>query len=579
MVYANRVVPSLERGSARAPAYYVAALPAAIAAALTVARLVGFTTGSLRNDIVLIAATAAVACSWGPIVRGAMSLTGGATAIRDERLSGQTDVAGSRINVARTAGYAVGVGLFIVTMTAFTVPAAASFYACLDTERILADAEPPAENTAPIEDAFPYNPPEHGAQFMLDFPMALELAASSRSDPSAREQLIAADFVGAHVRSWIAEDSSWIEAEVMEFAAAEGAATYQGQVHRYACGYANEAFEAPLGGIGLQVRYEHGAPYVEQISWVAGNRRYKVQISAYHRPTDHARVIAIQAAVTGSWPTAPPPAVAEPLDSPAPDASVGPGAFDEVRAAVEATIAEGTVHINKHVQFAGSTEIPDGATATAGGMVSLEERRMRVLVGFADTAADLEDSLMTVILDDTALYLRGQVLHPLVRDGRWLLVDLDSGDVDADPFKALVAGHNDASMAMFYLYGVTHVASVRDDIVHEQPASVYWVEIDLETALDAVPPEHADGLRSNILALRAAGVHTDLQAEIWVAQDGLVHHIDYDQELGAEMGGGSMSTSVSLFDFGEPLDLEIPEPQLVIPVEDVKVPTERLPRA
>ena len=71
----------------------------------------------------------------------------------------------------------------------------------------------------------------------------------------------------------------------MEFATG-GGRHLPGFVNRHACGFANEAFEAPMGGIGLQVRYETGAPYTEQISWVAGNRRYKVQVSAYDvRPT------------------------------------------------------------------------------------------------------------------------------------------------------------------------------------------------------------------------------------------------------------------------------------------------------
>ena len=43
-VYADRVVPSLTRAAARAPAYFIAAIPAVVASVLALARLVGFTT-------------------------------------------------------------------------------------------------------------------------------------------------------------------------------------------------------------------------------------------------------------------------------------------------------------------------------------------------------------------------------------------------------------------------------------------------------------------------------------------------------------------------------------------------------
>jgi hypothetical protein len=319
MVYASRVVPSLARASARSPAYVVAAIPAIIASALTLGVLIGFTTGSLRNDIVLIAATAGVACSWGPIVRGALSITGGPTPLGAPAWIDVTRAAdpSSRAQAAQAVGYGLGVSLFMVTMVSFAVPATASLVACLDTEDLLAVAEPPPPNIAPLEDTFSYNPPEAGAQFMLNFPTSAELATSSEEDRDTREELLAAGFVGGYVRSWIGADSNWIEAEIMEFA------TYQGFVNRHACGFANEAFEAPMGGIGLQVRYETGAPYTEQISWVAGNRRYKVQVSAYERPSDHTRILGILEVTTRTWPPAAAPTAEEPTTPATPEESVG----------------------------------------------------------------------------------------------------------------------------------------------------------------------------------------------------------------------------------------------------------------
>ena len=86
-------------------------------------------------------------------------------------------------------------------------------------------------------------------------------------------------------------------------------------------------------------------------------------------------------------------------------------------------------------------------------------------------------------------------------------------------------------------------------------------------------PEHIEPFRTHVAALESAGIETDLTAEVWVAGDGLVHHIEFVQELAADTAGGSMRTSVDMFDWGRSIDLDIPEPVLVTPVEDVKVLT------
>lgn len=583
MVYADRVVPSLAKASARKAAYLVAAAPAVVTSVLTLARLVGFTTGSLRNDIVLIAATAAVACAWSPIVRGALTISSGPAALRASAAGcgSESHVQAAHARHARIIGFMLGVSLFLVTMTSFAIPASASFVACLDTERILAEAKPPPEIIAPIEDALSYNQPEPGAQYIHSFPASLDVIAAWKHDPDTRQQLVAAGFVGAHVKQWVARDQNWIEAEILEFASPEGAATYQATVHRHACGYADEAFEAPLGGIGLQVRYETGAPYVEQISWTSGNRRYTVQISAYARPLDHSRIIGIQQVVTSGWPPEPPPTTAEPPPTAIPEPSFDEsGVMDDMRSAVEATLAEDTVWINKSVAFADSSEIPDTAQAFAGGQVSLgEPRRMRVMMQFAHRPADVEDSSMEVIVDDRDVYLRGGALDGYIDDGHWLFFDLATDDARAEQFVGLVSGHNDASMVLFYLYGVTRVLSIADDIVDEQPARKYSVEIDLQAALEPLPPEHADRLRRNLAAVREAGVDTAIDADIWVGQDGLVHQIDYVQSLGDRMGGGTMSTTVLLSDFGMPLDLDLPPTEHVTRLEDVRELPQPMPRS
>jgi len=142
--------------------------------------------------------------------------------------------------------------------------------------------------------------PEAGAALAFDEPVDLSAAAESRHDPDTRAQLEATGFVRGHLRGWSAVDGRTLQADAFEFATHQGAVAYQRTVTGHACEYANETFEGPNGGIGLQVRYSTGDPIVEQVSWVDGTRRYLVAVSHLEPPATHDRILAILARATGS---------------------------------------------------------------------------------------------------------------------------------------------------------------------------------------------------------------------------------------------------------------------------------------
>jgi hypothetical protein len=161
--------------------------------------------------------------------------------------------------------------------------------ACVGVEILLMSEIAGRGGSPPLADAL-LREPEPGASVTYEAAMDLEAAAESRHDPDTREQLIAAGFAGAYVREWQATDGRRIHADVFEFHDGAGAIAFQSTVNRYACRFSNEAFEGPVQGIGLQVRWSRGDPIEEQISWVMDNRRYLVSVRAIAPPDDHERI-------------------------------------------------------------------------------------------------------------------------------------------------------------------------------------------------------------------------------------------------------------------------------------------------
>lgn len=165
--------------------------------------------------------------------------------------------------------------------------------ACIGVERLILTApESASGGRLPLDQAIAEEL-EAGSTHLYDEPLDLAQAAESRHDPNTLDHLVEAGFNAAHARGWTASDGRRIQADVFEFEDQAGAQRFQHAVNRYACRFANEAFEAPMGGIGLQVRRSEGDPIEEQVSWVIGSRRHLVSVRAVAPPESHDRVLGL----------------------------------------------------------------------------------------------------------------------------------------------------------------------------------------------------------------------------------------------------------------------------------------------
>jgi hypothetical protein len=251
----------------------------------------------------------------------------------------------------------------------------------------------------------------------------------------------------------------------------------------------------------------------------------------------------------------------------APPTQASTGSIRDVVTAAEASIAKKTAGIVQTIQFNGNATVPDGTKGTLTGVTAFTQPMQ--LAATADFAA-LGVGAFDMIVNDQLIYMKGTLVEPLAGAGKWLLVDLTSDDPRAASFKSLATGQNDASLLLYFLYGGQDPVMVRPDATLDgQPMRHFSMAVDIDAAATTAPAEARERLAANAAALKAGGMDTTVQAEVWIGADGLVHRVDYTYTVGAAIGGGTLLVSCLFSKYGEPLDLGIPAEADVVNLEDV----------
>lgn len=246
----------------------------------------------------------------------------------------------------------------------------------------------------------------------------------------------------------------------------------------------------------------------------------------------------------------------------------GSGSAQTIREAAEATLATGSAAFEQLVTSEGSSQVPDGTEIRGTGASSYGDPR--TVHGTFDFG-DLGIGTIEVIVTDTVAYLRGDVVADLSGDAEtWLVVDLESTDPTAQQLGGLVTGQNDASLLLYYLFGVgDEVEAIGTETIGGVDATGYRISVDLEAALERVPPEAREPLQLNLDELGDGGVSPVLEAEAWIDGDGFVRRTVYVYDLGEGAGGGRIRVVSDLSAFGDPVAVEIPPPGEVVALEDV----------
>lgn len=92
--------------------------------------------------------------------------------------------------------------------------------------------------------------------------------------------------------------------------------------------------------------------------------------------------------------------------------------------------------------------------------------------------------------------------------------------------------------------------------------------LDTQKMIENASPEEAAELEASIEDLGADGIF-DIPVDVWVDADGIVRKMVMEMDLsqaesdGVDMGDASMTITVEMFDFGQPVDIEVPDPSEV----------------
>jgi hypothetical protein len=172
------------------------------------------------------------------------------------------------------------------------------------------------------------------------------------------------------------------------------------------------------------------------------------------------------------------------------------------------------------------------------------------------------DEPMEVIVDGDTIYMRIPAFEQQI-GAAWVTAAIDDPAADQ-----LGGATNDPSAMLDTLRGVSDdVEEVGSEDVRGVETTHYSATIDIEQALEELPPDERDRLEGQLDALGGG----DLPVDVWIDDDGLVRRMEMtlDELVAADGMEGAATISMEFYDYGEPVDIEIPDPAETRPADEL----------
>jgi hypothetical protein len=271
-------------------------------------------------------------------------------------------------------------------------------------------------------------------------------------------------------------------------------------------------------------------------------------------------------------------ACAEEGDPGALEVKTGPAAASALRAAPESVADAGTAAFQVVLEIAVGGETYD---VVADGTIDAAAEQMAMTMDMGALFGALASSsgaavpegfagAWEMVVDGSTFYMRAPVFQVLGVDG-WLSMDPAELGMSQEAF-GLGAGSFDFSQMLDSLRGVVGEPEVvGEEDVRGVPTTHYAASMDLEEALAQVPEEERAAAEAQLEQLGDIG-GAEIPIDVWIDADDLPRRVRMDMDgLFASLGIGEGGASITMeyFDFGEPVDIDVPSPDEATPITEV----------
>jgi len=271
-------------------------------------------------------------------------------------------------------------------------------------------------------------------------------------------------------------------------------------------------------------------------------------------------------------------ACATEADDGAVEVRTGPEAVLALRAAPDVVTDAGTASFELVMEMSAEGEsfaiTATGAYDATNGRMSME---MDMGAMFEDLAASTGESIpagldepMRMVVDGATIYMRAPMLGSLGAGDGWLSYTPEDLGLTSEAL-GLGAGTYDPSSYLESLRGVTGEPEViGTEVVRGVETTHYRATMDLATALASVP----DGRQRDLVEAQLGQLgEGTIPLDVWVDADGLPRRMEIDMgEMFSSMGLGAETSAVmtmEYFDYGQPVDIQVPSPDEVTPISEV----------
>ncbi len=267
-------------------------------------------------------------------------------------------------------------------------------------------------------------------------------------------------------------------------------------------------------------------------------------------------------------------ACATEADDAAVDVRTGPAAVVALRAVPTAAAEAGSASFEMVMEMTIEDEsfemVSTGAYDTGAQRMSMEMDTGGLLGRLAAAGEDAPvglDEPTQIVVDGTTVYLRAPLLDMLGGGGTWLSLSSEDLGTTADGL-GLGAASFDPSKILESLRGVTGEPEVvGTEEVRGVDTTRYTATLDLATAVAEAPADQRDLVEAQLDQLGTAEIAVD----VWVDGEGLARRLQVNMAdvLGAAGAGDTSAVlTIELFDYGEPVDIQVPSPDEVTSLGD-----------